>query len=61
MEILMEEIVVFAAVGVAVVYLARKWFGKKGGGCGCGCECSAAKGKDSCCSSDNCSDKLVQK
>lgn len=57
----MENIIVFGAIGIAVIYLGRKWFGKAGGGCGCGCDCSASKGKDSCCGGNGCIDDLRQK
>ncbi|TIH19366.1 FeoB-associated Cys-rich membrane protein [Marinifilum sp. JC120] len=49
----MENIIVFGAIIIAVIYLVRKWFGKGGGSCGCGCDCPAAKGGEGCCGEGN--------
>ncbi|MFW5501271.1 MULTISPECIES: FeoB-associated Cys-rich membrane protein [unclassified Maridesulfovibrio] len=58
----MENLIVFGAIGIAAIYLARKWFSKGGGGCGCGCNCSASKDGEDCCGGDgNCIDDLRQK
>ncbi|WP_319780907.1 FeoB-associated Cys-rich membrane protein [Maridesulfovibrio sp.] len=61
----MENIVVFGAVGIAVVYLVRKWFGKGGGSCGCGCDCgcdcSASKNGGCSTDSETCVNDLRQK
>ncbi len=58
----MENLIVFGVIGIAVIYLARKWFGQGGGGCGCGCDCSASKDRESCCGEgNNCVDDLRQK
>ncbi len=46
MESIFENIIVFGVIGVAFVYLSKRWFGKRGGGCGCGCDCSASKGAE---------------
>ncbi len=62
MDIILENIIVFGAIGVAFVYLAKKWFGKRGGACGCGCDCPASKGPDGCGNdSDACITDLRQK
>ena len=47
----MQDIFVYILLGVAVVYLGWKWFGKSGSSCGCGCECSISKGADKNCPS----------
>ena len=58
----MENVIVFSAIAVAAIYLARKWFGKGSGGCGCGCDCSSSGGEDGCCGgTNNCIDDLRQK
>ncbi|NDV21228.1 FeoB-associated Cys-rich membrane protein [Desulfovibrio sp. JC022] len=58
----MENIIVFGVIGIAVVYLARKWFGSGGGGCGCGCDCPGSKDRESgCCGGNDGINDLRQK
>jgi len=52
----MDTLIVVVIVALAAWYVARKFFGKKGGSCGCGCSggdgsCGGAAGlgKPSCC------------
>ena len=52
----MDTLIVVVIVAVAAWYVARKFFGKKGGSCGCGCSCDAGtcgdgsgSAKPSCC------------
>ena len=50
----MDTLIVVVIVAVAAWYVARKFFGKKGGSCGCGCSggsCGSGSGPDkpSCC------------
>ena len=52
----MDTLIVIVIVAVAAWYVARKFFGKKGGSCGCGCSgggCPSGGGagpdKPSCC------------
>ena len=62
MENILENIIVFGAIGVAFVYLAVRWVGKRGGSCGCGCDCPASKDSEVCGNgSDVCIKDLRQK
>lgn len=45
---ILENLIVFGAIGLALVFLAKKWFGKNSGSCGCGCDCPASKGGEGC-------------